>query len=105
MEATVASTCEASGFHGKVERFVLEDPFRGFKQLDLSAMARDLIGAAEVLLSATGGTTLMRLMVTKLAAEANRLGVPVRTFGLIDQRAKALRELEPLVVGEIFWID
>lgn len=104
-EPSVASALEHASYEGKTELYILEDPFIGFEQLDYSALARELIGATEVLVSATGGTTLMRLMATKLGSEAARLGVPVRTFGLIDKRTKALQETDPFVLGELFWMD
>ena len=53
----------------------------------------------------TGGTTLMGLVIQRLAEEAQRLYRPVRRFALIDRRTPAEQDSEPFVQGEHHWLD
>ena len=104
----IAEVLERAEFAGKVEPLLLEDAFGGgaakIKRLAKEAR-RYFIGATEVLVNVTGGTTLMGLAVEELAATAWSLACPVRRFGLIDRRPPERQDAEPYRTGEPFWLD
>ena len=107
-EVMIAAALERAGFAGKFEPLVLEDAFGGgyaeIKRVAKAARAH-FIGAAEVLVNVTGGTTLMGLAAEELAAEARSLACPVRRFGLIDRRPAERQDTDPYQTGEPFWLD
>lgn len=84
------------------------DPYGGYGEatalLD-SDLKRLLVGAAEVVVNITGGTTAIQLVVERLASEAQRLGVPTRRVMLIDKRSSEEQRAEPYVLGELVEIE
>ena len=89
-------------------RLIIEDAFGGgaARIRRLASEARGhFIGAADVLVNVTGGTTLMGLAAEELAATARSLACPVRRFGLIDRRTPERQTSEPYQIGEPFWLD
>ena len=97
-----------AGFAGEYKPLVLEDAFAGgvaeIKRVAKSARAH-FVGATEVLVNVTGGTTLMGLIAEAMAAEARSLACPVRRFGLIDRRPAGQQDADPYQTGEPFWLD
>lgn len=107
-ERTIAQACERAAFSGKVEPLLLEDAFGG-SAAEIKRLAKDarghFVGATEVLVNVTGGTTLMGLATEELAKTARSLACPVRRFGLIDRRPPEQQAADPYRAGEPFWID
>ena len=106
-EGFIAEAARRADYTGAVEPLRLVDPYGGRPEIErLKKMARrHFIGADEVLVNVTGGTTLMGLAAEALATAARRLACPVRRFGLIDRRPPAQQDTEPYRPGEPFWID
>ena len=104
----IAEVLERAEFAGEFEPLLVEDAFGGgataIKCLARSAR-KHFVGASEVLVNVTGGTTLMGLAAEELAATARRLACPVRRFGLIDRRPPEQQSAEPYRAGEPFWLD
>ena len=104
----IAEVLERAEFAGEFEPLLVEDAFGGgataIKCLARSAR-KHFVGASEVLVNVTGGTTLMGLAAEELAATARRLACPVRRFGLIDRRPPEQQNAEPYRAGEPFWLD
>ena len=95
-------------YTGKVAPLILEDAFGGGpEEIEGLAQAarRHFLGAGEVLVNVTGGTTLMGLAAESLASEARALACPVRRFGLIDRRPPSEQDSDPYRAGEPFWLD
>ena len=107
-EGMIAGVLEHAEFAGKVVPLVVEDAFGGgaarIRRLAREAR-RHFIGAADVLVNVTGGTTLMGLAAEELAATARSLACPVRRFGLIDRRTPERQTSDPYRIGEPFWLD
>ena len=107
-EGMIAEVLEHAEFAGKVVPLIIEDAFGGgaARIRRLASEARGhFIGAADVLVNVTGGTTLMGLAAEELAATARSLACPVRRFGLIDRRTPERQTSEPYRIGEPFWLD
>lgn len=107
-ENGIAEAASRVGFTGTIERLRFEDPQGGLAELEpLTKMVRSwLIGAENVFVNVTGGTTLMGFAAEKMAEEARKLACPtVRRFGLIDRRSPAEQDADPYRVGEPFWLD
>ncbi|MCY3819221.1 MAG: TM1812 family CRISPR-associated protein [Gammaproteobacteria bacterium] len=108
-EGTIAPTLRRADYAGDWNPLVLEDAFAGgARQIDHVAKEgkQHLLGAEEVIVNVTGGTTLMGLAADRLASEARQLACPVvRRFGLIDRRSPREQETDPYQVGEPFWLD
>ena len=106
-EEFAAEAAKRAGYAGAVEPLRLEDPFGGRGEIERLAGAarRYFVGAEEVVVNVTGGTTLMGLAAEALANAARRLACPVRRFGLIDRRPPDQQEADPYRTGEAFWID
>ena len=107
---SASSICEAgerAGFQGSIEPIELTDPLGGFDEINASAEQahRSLLDADEVVANMTGGTTLMGLVVQRLAEEAQKLDRPVRRFALIDRRPPAEQDSDPFVQGDYHWLD
>ena len=100
---------ERAGFEGECKPHELDDAFgggRGEIERLVKGARRRFVGAGEVLVNVTGGTTLMGLTAESLANEARSLACPsVRRFGLIDRRAPREQEDDPFRAGEPFWLD
>ena len=107
-EGMIAQALERAEFAGEREPLVLEAPFGGGPdEIERVARAarRHLIGAVEVLVNVTGGTTLMGLAAEEIANQARSLACPVRRFGLIDRRPVAQQDSHPYQTDEPFWLD
>ena len=100
------ATCQA-GYEGAIEPIRLDDPHGGRPEIERLAKAarRHFVGATEVFVNVTGGTTLMGLAAEGLADAARKLACPVRRFGLIDRRPPQQQGADPWQTGEPFWLD
>ena len=107
-EGSIARALQHAEYVGRVESLLLEDAFSGgpgaIRRL-AQAARRHFIGATEVLVNVTGGTTLMGLAAEELAATARSLACPARRFGLIDRRPPEQQDADPYHAGEPFWLD
>lgn len=97
-----------AGFRGESVPLMLEDPFGG--EVEIKRLVKEaqkhFIGADEVLVNVTGGTTLMGIAAERLASKARALACPsVRRFGLIDRRSPSDQEQDPYKMGEAFCLD
>ena len=107
-ERGIEEAADRVGFTGMIERLRLEDPHGGLAEIEplTKTAKRQLIGAENVFVNVTGGTTLMGLTAEAMANAARDLACPaVRRFGLIDRRPPAEQYAEPYRVGEPFWLD
>ena len=104
----IAQALQRAGYSGEAGPLLLEDAFGGgsaaIRRLAPAARAH-FIGATEVLVNVTGGTTLMGLAAEELAAAARALACSVRRFGLIDRRPPEQQDADPYQAGEPFWLD
>lgn len=87
----------------------LQDAHAGFgevKGLAGSDVVREaLLGAEEVVVSLTGGTTALQFAVERVREEALRLGVPERRIAVVDRRPVEEQRREPFVLGELVELD
>ena len=105
--SSIPDAAAHAAFEGTCENIQLADPLGGFDELnDAATQARQrLLSADEVVANMTGGTTLMGLVIQRLAEEAQRLDRPVRRFALIDRRPPAEQDSKPFVQGDHHWLD
>ena len=105
-ETLIEDAAAEAGYAGRVERLSI-DPHGGRGEIGVAVETgrRHLVGADEVVVNVTGGTTVMGLAAEELAAEAKRFARPVRRFGLIDRRPPTEQDADPYQVGEPFWLD
>ena len=104
----IEDALQHAAYAGKVEPLLLEDAFGGgSEEIERLAQAArgHVIGAREIFVNITGGTTLMGLVAEKVADAARALACPVRRFGLIDRRSPDEQEADPYQAGEPFWLD
>ena len=104
----IEEAIERAEYSRPVEHLLLDDAFGGKNEIkELAKKAREhFVGATEVLVNVTGGTTLMGFVAESLANEARSLACPVvRRFGLIDRRPPREQEIDPYQEGEPFWLD
>ena len=106
-ERLIEEALQRAGYAGAVESLVLADPYGGRPEIErlVGVARRCFIGAGEVLVNVTGGTTLMGLTAEALADAARGLARPVRRFGLIDRRPPEQQDADPYRTGEPFWLD
>lgn len=106
-EGSIEEAARRAEYTSAIKRLPLDDPYGGRPEIEsLAKKARTLlIGADEVFVNVTGGTTLMGLAAEELANAARRLACPVRRFGLIDRRPPQQQDAEPYRTGELFWLD
>ncbi len=85
----------------------MTDPLGGFAEIATATEQAQqwLLEADTVVANMTGGTTLMGLVVQRLAEEARKLDRPVQRFALIDRRAQTQQDAEPFVQGDCHWLD
>ena len=104
-EGMIAEALRRAEYIGEVETLLLEDAFGGSDEIQrmVKSARRHFIGASQVLVNVTGGTTLMGLAAEELAVAARSLACPVRRFGLIDRRPPRQQEIDPYRAGEPFW--
>jgi hypothetical protein len=102
-EALVREAIERAGKDpARVQAHVVAEPHRCFDEVGpVIAWARPtLLDAKEVLINVTGGTTAMQYLVERIAAQAERFGVPTTRYALLDRRPREEQEREPYVLGE-----
>ena len=106
-EKFIAEAASQAGHTGAIEPLRLDDPYGGTAEIPCleKKAQRHFIGADEVLVNVTGGTTLMGLAAEALASTARGLACPVRRFGLIDRRPPDRQMADPYQTGEPFWLD
>lgn len=106
-EGLITEAVQHAGYTGKVEALLFEDPYGGRPEIKrlVEATRKRFLGADEVLVNVTGGTTLMGLAAEALAVAARKLACPVRRFGLIDRRLPERQDADPYQTGEPFWLD
>jgi CRISPR-associated DxTHG motif protein len=99
--------CRHAGSTATLIPLAMADPVGGTTEIDrvVSDARPHLLEGPEVLVNLTGGTTLMGLVVERIALEAEKLGRPVRRFGLIDRRPREEQLREPYVAAEPYWLD
>ncbi|MCY4369400.1 MAG: TIGR02221 family CRISPR-associated protein [bacterium] len=107
-ERSAGEALKRAEFEGDVTPLRLQDPFGGGSR-EIERLAkqarRHLLGADEVLINVTGGTTLMGLVAEQIASQARRFARPTRRFGLIDRRPPQMQDADPYQLGESFWLD
>ena len=96
-----------AGYQGRVELLTLVAPYGGVDEIKALAKRVEplLIGAKQVSVNVTGGTTLMGLAAEQVAASAKSLACPVWRFGLIDRRSPEQQAADPYQEGEVFPIE
>ncbi len=106
-EGKIAEVKEHASYAGEIEPLRMEDPYGGRGEIEriVKAVRGRFIGADQVVVNVTGGTTLMGLAAEALADQARRLACPVRRFGLIDRRPAKAKDENPYQAGEPFWLD
>ena len=106
-EGMIAEASQRAGYMGEVKSLILEDPYGGRPEIErlVKEARRCFVGAGDVLVNVTGGTTLMGLSAEALAVAARKLACPVRRFGLIDRRPPDQQKADPYQAGEPFWLD
>ncbi len=107
-EDKIDGALKQAGYGGRFEPLLLKDAFGGGSE-EIERLVKDarkhLIGADEVVVNVTGGTTLMGLAAEAIASEARRFARPTRRFGLIDRRPTDQQDADPYQAGEPFWLD
>jgi len=110
-DAAVAMTeaLERAEYRGaEPQTVVLRDPFSDYASAVRDAaegLARDAVRYGGAVVNVTGGTTAMQIAVEQLAAQARRLGVPVRRIALIDRREPEAQRADPWVEAEVIELD
>ena len=106
-EGFIGEVAQRAGYSGDIESLRLSDPYGGLPEIKRLAQAsrRHFIGADDVLVNVTGGTTLMGLTAEALANAARKLACSVRRFGLIDRRSPERQRADPYKSGDPFWLD
>ena len=107
-EDKIDGALKQAGYGGRFEPLLLEDAFGGGSE-EIERLVKDarkhLIGADEVVVNVTGGTTLMGLAAEAIASKARHFARPTRRFGLIDRRPTDQQDADPYQAGEPFWLD
>ncbi|MGQ4807407.1 hypothetical protein NKDENANG_00755 [Candidatus Entotheonellaceae bacterium PAL068K] len=105
--SSIPRAATQAAFTGCTWPVELADPHGGLTEInEVAAQVRQwLLEADEVVINMTGGTTLMGLIVQRLAEEAQKLDRSVRRFALIDRRPPAQQDAEPFVQGDCYWLD
>ena len=106
-EGMIQTASQRAGYAGEIKSLILEDPYGGRAEIErlVELARRSFVGAGEVFVNVTGGTTLMGLAAEALADAARKLACPVRRFGLIDRRPPEQQDANPYETGEPFWLD
>ncbi|HCW51697.1 MAG TPA: hypothetical protein DGR79_06490 [Clostridiales bacterium] len=110
-EGRVPEVLERAGMthlRDRLKLLRLDDPHRGFREvqglLD-DELHRWFVSSEEVVVSLTGGTTVMEYVVERLAACARRLGVSTTKVAAVDTRSAEEQQADPYVMGEIILLD
>ena len=107
-QGSIQPAVQQANYSGRVVSFCLDDPYGGGHpeiRRALKGARVHLIGAMDVAINITGGTTLMGLAVEAVAIEARKLACPVRRFGLIDSRPPSQQAAEPYLAAKPFWLE
>lgn len=106
-EPRIPEALERSQYAGPWQPVQLVDPHGGVAEIEslVRDARRTLVGADQVLVNLTGGTTLIGIAVAQMAEEASRFARPVRRFGVFDRRSPEEQKADPYQVGESYWID
>ena len=104
---SIADAAKHAAFINDIEKIELTDPHGGFGEINtaVTQARRYLLEADEVVVNMTGGTTLMGIIVQRLAEEAQKLDRSVRRFALIDRRPTKEQDKNPFVQGDSHWLD
>jgi CRISPR-associated DxTHG motif protein len=96
-----------SGWVGTPVIAMVQDPYKGFAEYEKiqKNSAEMLFVADEVLVSLTGGTTLMGIFAQQLSEHARKFQRPVKRFVLIDPRPPDTQRKDPYHCAEIYWLD
>ena len=105
-ETLIEDATSEADYTGRIERLRI-NPHGSRSDIEETVKIgrKHIVGADDVFVNITGGTTVMGLAVEALATEARRFARPVRRFGLIDRRPPAQQDADPYRVGEPFWLD
>ncbi len=105
-EALIEDVARQAGFDGRIERIRI-NPYGNRQDIREAVRAgrRHIVGADQVWVNVTGGTTVMGLAAEALATEAKHFACPVRRFGLIDRKPSAEQDADPYRVGDPIWLD
>lgn len=103
----VPKVLEIAEYTGQVIYLTLDDPHAGYSEIErLITEVKQLIArSATVLVNLTGGTTLMGMAASEIAAKARALGRTVRRFALVDRRTPQEQEADPYIISESLWLD
>lgn len=106
-EGVITEAAQHARYSGHIEPLRLDDPYGGLTEIKplVKKLRRHFVGAENVLVNVTGGTTLMGLAAEAVAVAARRLACPVRRFGLIDRRPPEAQDADPYRAGEPLWLD
>ena len=104
--STIQAALQHANYANEVESLCLDDPYGGTGEITRMATAAraHLVGAKQVAVNITGGTTLMGLASEEIAVAARRLACPVQRFGLIDRRTPERQATDSYKQGVPFWI-
>src|SRR5690606_10949569 len=104
---SVRAAAEQAGFSGKLIPLVMADPLCGTDEIDdlVESAEDELLRAYEVVVTLTGGTTLMGVVAQALFEAARKFERSARRFLLIDARPSEEQRREPWVVSGIHWLD
>lgn len=96
-----------TGYSGPRHVLEMRDPFNGFEEIkELLSQARKVcLGADEVVVNLTGGTTMLGIAVQQLFEQARDDQRPSRRFVLTDMRTMEDQKNDPWVVSDIYWLD
>lgn len=98
---------ERAGFEEELITAVMSDPYGGTEEIDDLAVGaqRRILGAEQVRVNVTGGTTVMGIAAERFARLARDYARPTRRFALLDKRSGEEQRAAPFVEGEILWLD
>jgi len=96
-----------TGYSGPRHVLEMRDPFNGSGEIkELLSQARKIcLGADEVVVNLTGGTTMLGVAVQQLFEQARNDQRLCRRFVLTDTRSSDEQKNNPWVVSAIYWLD
>jgi hypothetical protein len=105
-KAGITEALDHTAFTGRHESLIMQDPFNGTDEIDkLLEKSREVcLGADEVRVNLTGGTTMMGIAVQRIYEQARKDQRPCRRFVLTDKRPPEEQRRQPWVEADIFWI-
>ncbi|HOY66167.1 MAG TPA: TM1812 family CRISPR-associated protein [Candidatus Ozemobacteraceae bacterium] len=105
----IPEICDRAGVvtPDKFETRLLKEVFTGFDET--AALVKNiephLLGASEIVINLTGGTTCMQWVMQAVYERARELGLPVRRVAFVDRRPTVEQQQNPFVLGELIEID